>query len=121
MTTEKLITQFAETHAPAMRPGANAMGRYDLQTLSQYLNVEPSEVVNLAEAGLLQAGEPWPGAPSLTFSTHHLSALRREIALQHAADTVELCQGKQPGEMLHVMELSWKKRSEKVVELSAKR
>ncbi len=66
MDRSKIIEQFAQRHAPASS-GANNFARHTVGTFATYLNVEPEEVVAFCEAGLLQAEEPWPGAPSLRF------------------------------------------------------
>ncbi len=116
---KKLIEQFVARHAPD-EGRANQFARHTRQTLCTYLNVPPEELESLAEAGLLQAAEPWPGSPSLQFSQRHLSALRQELARTHAEDTVNLCEGRSDREMSQILDLSWRKRSERVVELSRK-
>lgn len=121
MDQNRIITEFIRRNAPKPAMGTPSMARHTLTTLSRYLCIEPDEVIAMAEAGLLQACEAYPGAPALTFSTYHLGGLRQEICLSHAHDTVELAQTQDEYTLMRVLEHSWQRRGEKVIELTAKR
>lgn len=120
MKDEKIIEQFADRHAPVERFQTGIQVRHNITSLSRYLNTSPDEVTQLCEAGLIQAEEPYAGCPSLRFCASQLSSLRRELAMQHASDTIELARGNDPRQVSQILDLSWSKRREKVIELSRK-
>lgn len=120
MDKTKVIEQFVARHCPPLSACKVNTVRHTKTTLAKFLNCEPTELEALATAGLLQAGEPWPGCPSLQFSTLHLHSLKREILRKHAADAIELCAGHSELDTAKVIEMSWNKRTKRVIELSQK-
>lgn len=117
-TQDSIIRDFVSKVAPSMRADTTSTARHTINTLSQFLCVTPDEVVELCNAKLLVASEPWPGAPSLRFSNLHLYELRRRIAECHAADAVALAGECGTVELHRIVEMSWRKRQDNIIELS---